>query len=121
MNNDPGTALKSACLLALLLTQLAVHAASDSAALYTQKGTDPSFESLLAKKVFPIGSNSSTGVTGSKITINPAWLKTIKPSSHPIPQDIKIHTLCNSVIPRKDFAKWTRWYQEDGKIGRAHV
>jgi hypothetical protein len=32
----------------------------------------------------------------------------------PIPKDIAIHTLANSVIPRKDFPKWTRWYQEDG-------
>ena len=34
--------------------------------------------------------------------------------SNPIPKDIRIHTLCNSVIGRKHFKKWTRWYQEDG-------
>lgn len=31
-----------------------------------------------------------------------------------IPKDILIHTLCHSAIPRRDFGKWTRWYQEDG-------
>lgn len=31
-----------------------------------------------------------------------------------IPRDIKIHTLCHSVIARKDFPKWTRRYQVDG-------
>jgi hypothetical protein len=40
-------------------------------------------------------------------------LKQVVEGNHPIPPDIAIHTLCNSVIPRKDFPKWTRWYQED--------
>ena len=31
----------------------------------------------------------------------------------PIDPNIKIHTCGNSQIPRKDFSKWTRWYQED--------
>jgi hypothetical protein len=33
---------------------------------------------------------------------------------HSIPREIAIHTLGNSLILRKDFPKWTRWYQEDG-------
>lgn len=40
--------------------------------------------------------------------------KTKKWNSPPIPKDIKIHTLGNSSIPREDFKKWSRWYQEDG-------
>lgn len=32
----------------------------------------------------------------------------------PIAQKIKLHTLFDSTIPRKDFPKWSRWYQEDG-------
>jgi hypothetical protein len=32
----------------------------------------------------------------------------------PIARDIRIHTLGNSVVPRSDFSKWSRWYQEDG-------
>ncbi|HSP44320.1 MAG TPA: hypothetical protein VLO11_15705, partial [Luteolibacter sp.] len=31
-----------------------------------------------------------------------------------IPKDIRIHTLGNSAIPRGEFKKWSRWYQEDG-------
>lgn len=83
-------------------------------ALYTQTGSDPTFADLIAKKAFPIGSNSTAGVTGSKIKVNAALLKQSVTNSHPIPEDISIHTLCNSTIPRKDFPKWTRWYQEDG-------
>jgi hypothetical protein len=76
--------------------------------LYSQEGTDPTFESLLAEGVIPVGSNSTRGVTGSVIRV-----KHPVPGG-PIPKDIAIHTLCNASIPRRDFAKWTRWYQEDG-------
>jgi len=51
---------------------------------------------------------------GSKISIDKLALKTHVKGDHAIPQNIAIHTLGNSVIPRKDFPKWTRWYQEDG-------
>lgn len=81
---------------------------------YTQRGTDPTFESLLAKKAFPVGVNSKKGVKGSTIKVNRALLRKSAEGNHRIPKDIAIHTLCHSVIPRKDFPKWTRWYQEDG-------
>jgi len=83
-------------------------------ALYTQRGTDPAFEELIEKKAFPIGVNSHTGVKGSKISVNHRLLKQRVQGNHRIPHNIAIHTLCNSVIPRRDFPKWTRWYQEDG-------
>jgi hypothetical protein len=85
-----------------------------SADLYTQKGSDPSFTSLLEKKAFPVGVNSTGGVKGSTIDVNKRVVDRTAGKAHPIPQDIKIHTLCNSVIPRKHFELWTRWYQEDG-------
>jgi hypothetical protein len=53
-------------------------------------------------------------VTGSKIKVNHALLRQSGAGRNPIPREIAIHTLCNSVIPRRDFPKWTRWYQEDG-------
>jgi hypothetical protein len=83
-------------------------------ALYTQEGTDPSFKSLLEDKAIPVGKNSTVGVKGSTIDVNNALVERGANGTNPIPKDIKIHTLGNSVIGRKAFAKWTRWYQEDG-------
>lgn len=81
--------------------------------LYTQVGTDPSFKSLLDAGLIPVGSNSTHGVKGSAIRVNKAAVERGANALNPIPTDIAIHTLCNSMIPRKDFEKWTRWYQED--------
>jgi hypothetical protein len=82
--------------------------------LFKQTGTDPSFESLLKDGKIPEGTNSTEGMKGSTIAINKAIVEQGPNSTNPIPKDLKIHTLCNSSIPRKDFPKWTRWYQEDG-------
>jgi hypothetical protein len=82
--------------------------------LYRQDGTDPSFAALMERKAFPVGKNSKGGVTGSAIDIDDAQLANVPTADNPIPKDIAIHTLCSSYIPREDFAKWTRWYQEDG-------
>jgi hypothetical protein len=82
--------------------------------LFVQTGTDPSFKSLLDGGKIPVGTNSTQGVTGSTIDVNNALVERGPNAANPIPKDIHIHTLCNSVIPRKDFPKWTRWYQEDG-------
>jgi hypothetical protein len=76
--------------------------------LFTQEGTDPTFQSLINDKTIAVGSNSTRGVKGSTIKVTAAV------AGDPIPKDIAIHTLCNSSIHRKDFPKWTRWYQEDG-------
>lgn len=100
-------------LLSLTLLPLASYAKSEAVELYTQKGTDPSFESLVEKKAIPVGVNSKTGVKGSKISVNHDVLGKSVGGKHPIPKDIAIHTVGNSVIPRKDFPNWTRWYQED--------
>ena len=34
----------------------------------------------------------------------------------PIPKDLGLHTEFSGGINRKDFAQWTRWYQEDSNI-----
>jgi len=88
--------------------------AAAAEAFYTQQGTDPSFKSLLEDKAIPVGKNSTVGVKGSTIDVNNALVERGANGTNPIPKDIKIHTLGNSVIGRKAFAKWTRWYQEDG-------
>jgi hypothetical protein len=82
--------------------------------LYIQEGKDPTFKELLKRKAFPIGKNSTGGVKGSKINVNNKLLSKVPHADKPIPSDIRIHTLCHSFIQRKDFPKWTRWYQEDG-------
>lgn len=107
-----------ACLVLSSLTLLPVDfllAQVAGPVLYTQKGTDPTFAELLAGKRIPIGRNSSTGVKGSKIDVNNKVVERGANARNPIPAAIGIHTLANSVIPREQFDRWTRWYQEDGK------
>lgn len=116
---------KTACILLALgvlgcteivgpLSQAAESSKADAQPLYRQDGNDPSFATLMERKAFPVGKNSKGGVTGSVIDVNNARLADVPTADNPIPKNIAIHTLCNSYIPREDFAKWTRWYQEDG-------
>lgn len=87
---------------------------ADWEGFYIQTGADPSFQSILDEKRIPIGRNSKGGITGSTIDVNNAVVEQGPYAANPIPRDIRIHTLGNSFIPREDFAKWSRWYQEDG-------
>lgn len=91
-----------------------VMLAATNETLYVQTGTDPAFADILSKNELPIGQSSNTGVTGSKIDVNKRVVEIGPYAKRPIPKDIRIHTLANSAIPRKDLSKWTRWYQEDG-------
>lgn len=91
-----------------------VYGKTDAANLYEKTGTDPAFKSLLNDGKIPVGRNSTQGIKGSTIDVNNAIVERGANSTNPIPSDIRIHTLCNSFIQRKDFHKWTRWYQEDG-------
>lgn len=93
---------------------LAFAQAAHCEPLFTQSGSDPSFEQLRKSRKLPEGHNSKSGVTGSKIQVNTALVETTPESRRPIPRDILIHTLGNSAIPRSDFGKWSRWYQESG-------
>lgn len=109
----------AACLCLGLVSSLEAQSAKTdppkpAPALYTQKGTDPSFEDLLKAKRIPIGRNSSEGVKGSEINVNNKLVEKGRNARNPIPAEIGIHTLANSVIPRQHFARWSRWYQEDG-------
>jgi hypothetical protein len=95
--------------LAPLLSQ-----AESNGTLYVQTGKDPAFTEVLASGRLPKAQSSNMGVTGSVINVNNCVVEVGPYAKRPIPKDIRLHTLANSVIPRKDFMKWTRWYQEDG-------
>jgi hypothetical protein len=81
--------------------------------LFTQKGTDPTFEELVKRKKLPDGRSSKEGVTGSKVKVDNRLVEITPEAKRPIASDIKIHTLANSAVPRGDFENWSRWYQED--------
>jgi hypothetical protein len=82
--------------------------------LFTQKGTDPGFKEIMESGKLADGKTSTAGVTGSVVDVDNSAVETTEEAKRQIPKDIKIHTLGNSSIQRRDFAKWTRWYQEDG-------
>lgn len=88
--------------------------AAFSEPLFTQQGSDPSFEKVMQGGRLPKGKNSQIGVTGSAIHVRNQLVQLTAESKRPISQAIKIHTLGNGAVPRSDFKKWSRWYQEDG-------
>lgn len=79
-----------------------------------QTGTDKTFEELKKEGALEDGSRSTAGVKGSKVEVDESLLKDGPNAARNIPKAIKLHTLGNSSIPRGDFARWSRWYQEDG-------
>jgi hypothetical protein len=105
--------MKNFC-LSLLLGCAAFLPAAGAAELYKQTGTDITFAELLKSGKIPRGHNSKTGMTGSKISVQHSLVELTPEARRPIAKEINIHTLGNSVIPRSDFNKWSRWYQEDG-------
>lgn len=88
--------------------------AEPAATLFTQKGRDPSFAEVLKSGDLPRGKNSTTGVKGSTIEVKNQLVELTREAKRPLPKEIRIHTLGSSAIPRGDFRKWSRWYQEDG-------
>lgn len=83
--------------------------------LYTQHGSDPSFEEVIKSGGIKPGVRFSKGpVYGSRIDVNNEHLEKMIGKTGPIPDKIRIHTQGAGGIQRKDFHKWTRWYQEDG-------
>jgi hypothetical protein len=83
--------------------------------LYTREGTDQSFAAVLEGGGIKPGERFSKGpVLGSRIHVNKEVLEKQVGKTGPIHKDIGIHTMGSGGINRKDFGKWTRWYQEDG-------
>lgn len=89
--------------------------AADPNTLYTQSGTDPTWQQLLDANAIPIGVRSYAGVTGSTINVANALVDVGQNANNPTINNLKIHTLGNTYVPRQDFSKWSRWYQEDGR------
>jgi hypothetical protein len=87
---------------------------STSTGYYTKTGTDRTWAQILADKAIPINVNSTKGITSSTINVNNSVVEVGPYANREIPSAINIHTVGNSVIDRGDFAKWSRWYQEDG-------
>lgn len=85
--------------------------------LYTQEGADLSFATVLKSGGVTPGERFSQGpVLGSRIDVNNELLEKQVGKTGPIPKDIGLHTEVSGGISRKDFGKWTRWYQEDVNI-----
>lgn len=82
--------------------------------LYTQIGTDPTWEEVLASGNLLIGEQSTIGFPGSTIDVHNDLVELGPHGSNPIPGGLRIHTVGHSSIPEADFEKWSRWYQEDG-------
>jgi hypothetical protein len=95
------------------ITHLAILQAGFAEPLYTQQGSDPLFEEVLKDGKLPRGQNSKIGVTGADIDVKNESVELTPEAKRPFSKAIKIHTLGNSAIPRGEFKKWTRWYQED--------
>lgn len=103
--------LIGAMLVFLPLTTLHADKAED---FFAQRGSDPTFAEVMKSGDLTRGKNSTKGFKGSKVSINHALLKDSPDARRKIPGAIRIHTLGHSAITRRDFPKWTRWYQEDG-------
>jgi hypothetical protein len=84
-------------------------------ALYTQTGTDVTWQYILDNNLIPTNQTSYAGITGSDIDVNQdhTAISSSPYKDRAIQNDIAIHTLGNETVPRADFPKWSRWYQED--------
>jgi autotransporter-associated beta strand protein len=100
----------AAATLAVVRPSLAV----DVSTLFTQTGTDATWQQLLDSNAIPVGTASTAGVTGSIINVNNALVEVGPNKANPIISNLRLHTLGNSSVTRGSFSKWSRWYQEDG-------
>ena len=100
--------------LPLLSSVALMAAAPGTPPLFSQTGSDPTFEALQARGKLTSERHGATGVTGSKVRVNRQLVEAMPEARRRIEPDIKLHTLLNSAVPRRDFGRWSRWYQEDG-------
>ena len=85
--------------------------------LYTQEGADPSFAAVQESSGGKPGEKFNRGgALGSRIHVNHELLEQQVGKTGPIPKNLGLHTEFSGGINRKDFAQWTRWYQEDGNV-----
>ena len=81
--------------------------------LYTKSGSDLTWQQVKDQNKIP---SASGGLTGSTINVNNdhPLISSSPYKDRAIQNNTAIHTIANSTVPRSDFNKWTRWYQEDG-------
>ena len=81
--------------------------------LYTKSGSDLTWQQVKDQKKIP---SASGGLTGSDIDVNQdhPLISSSPYKDRAIQDNTAIHTIANSTVPRSNFNKWTRWYQEDG-------
>ncbi len=83
-----------------------------------QSSPEPSWQTVLdSGQLEPLRTFTKQGVIGGKVDINNALIEQGPNSDVPIAAEARklmIHAVGNPTIPHQDFAKWSRWYQEDG-------
>ncbi|MFA3792005.1 hypothetical protein AB6T38_12880 [Aliiglaciecola sp. SL4] len=86
--------------------------------LYNIKGQDKTWQQLLqSDDLKPLGTFTTHGSLGASVSINNQLIETGPYANNPIDavkREMRLHTLGHSALDSKDFAKWSRWYQEDG-------
>lgn len=102
-------------MLSIVLVAVGVAAVFSAEPLFICEGGDPPFSAVLERGGIKPGERFSPGpVLGSRVDVNNELLEKQTGQTGPIPKEISIHTQGAGAISRKDFGKWTRWYQEDG-------
>lgn len=84
-----------------------LSASGEGGDLYTQTGEDVALEEVLKTGI-------EMGIAGSTIDVNNQIVEVGPNAGRAIPSDIRLQTTSNIFVPREDFPKWSRWYQEDG-------
>ena len=107
-------------LLTICLTAILPCSAEEPKAagkLVTVEGEDAPFAKFIESGAIKTGERFSKGpVHGSLVRVNQELLGKQTGKAGPIQQQIGLHTQGSGGIKRKDFANWTRWYQEDGNV-----
>ncbi len=87
---------------------------TDPDALYTQTGTDLTWDTIMDRGLIPIGKQSTGGIDGSIIDVNNALIETGPYGTRAIYDNLLLHTVGYAGLERRQFKNWSRWYQEDG-------
>jgi len=111
---DGGRVVEWACDGFFLMALAAVPLGLAASPLLETQGDDAPFAELLSSGKLQKGATSRAGVAGSVVQVRNALVETTPEARRPICPDIRLHTLANSSIPRGEFKRWSRWYQEDG-------
>lgn len=86
--------------------------------LYSVGGQDKTWQQLLVSNdLNPLGTFTTHGSLGATVNINNPLIETGVYGNNPIAakeRGMRLHTLGHAALDSKEFANWSRWYQEDG-------